>query len=310
MSDKTNCTFNFESFEITLIKQQDCVTIRCLDNRLFKTYQESFSNAMIDQICAVDTENFYKICKTCLEVLQKYGSGVDNEKAMVTFLCKEQSVCLKMVHKLYLKFEFDLILPLTEHVKMSGQDLCIKKLENELANLRLFIENHMEVCVMDEKYTFLPGGSFHALHKLTMPINTEVIKLEFCERTNHDTIIYLRPSKNERFNAKFKIIKCKILEIKDGNHNFGYENLPETIEEIKLTSFGDPHITIFLENIKKRNLPNLHTLNFCNCTCSAMTNVYDLFVVPLQLKTIKVSNCSNFNGQHILESHKINCITY
>jgi hypothetical protein len=109
------------------------------------------------------------------------------------------------------------------------------------------------------------------------------------------------------------MIKCKLLELGNIPYDFGYENLPETIEEIKISGADDTSMNIILIGIKKRNLQNLHTLDFSDClNCSALTKVYENFVVPLSplLKTIRVHNCNNFNEYDLLTANWIKCILY
>jgi hypothetical protein len=107
--------YNFDSFEISLIKQEDCVIIRCFDNTLFKVYQKNYTDVEISEISSVDIENFYKICKTSFEVLEKYGSNVNNENATIIFLSNQKHISIEIYYKLYLKFNFCLKIPLIEN---------------------------------------------------------------------------------------------------------------------------------------------------------------------------------------------------
>ena len=64
-------TYNYNSFEILITKQKDCIIIRCLDKELFKVYQEVYNEMSIAELCSVGIDNFYEICKTSFDVLQK-----------------------------------------------------------------------------------------------------------------------------------------------------------------------------------------------------------------------------------------------
>jgi hypothetical protein len=225
-------------------------------------------------------------------------------------LCNEKHILIKIEHKLYLTFKFDLTIPLTENTIMSGQDLYIKNLENEVKSLKLFVKNYMEVTVMHNKKKYYPNIGYTS-YKLTLPINSTEIDIRYCNTTNSEKIIYLRFSNDEKFNENFKIINCKILNIYNVSYDFGYDNLPESIEEISIENMNNESINIFLNGILRRELPNLHTLEFKNCNnCERLTKVYESFVFPLSLKTIKITKCNNFAELELLKTYKIECVVY
>jgi hypothetical protein len=68
--------------------------------------------------------------------------------------------------------------------------------------------------------------------------------------------------------------------------------LPESIQEIQVSSMDFNSLNIFNTGIVKRKLPNLQILSFCNC--DGLGDVYDNYVVPLSLKRININYCKNF----------------
>ena len=303
-------TFNYNSFEILIIKQKDCVTIRCLDKELFKIYQEVYNDMSISEFCPVGIDNFYEICKTSFDVLQ---SDKSSENAIVVLTCNEKNIKIQIDYKLQLHFSFTLKLPLIESIKMSGQDVVIKQLENNvklLTNNVKLLTNNVEslnecinfasVCVYYRTCCLTANSYDNRI--LFLPINCNSIMLHYNNNntqskynyTTREFSLSFHTCNNDKLTPDFKIIKCKLLKlsglfVKD----FGYEYLPDSIEKIEIYDMTD-QISRHLDGFIKRKLPQFNTLQISSCgNCSVLTQ--DM-VNSLSIKTLRVSNdCTNFN---------------
>jgi hypothetical protein len=291
-------TFNYNSFEILLTKQKDSVTIRCLDKELFKIYQEVYNDMTISELCPIGINNFYEICKSSLDALQKNES---DGNISVIFTCNERNVKINIDYKLQLHFAFSIKLPLTEHAQMSGQDLYIKKLEKRVEQLCEFIDDNMMIraCQYTSQVTSNGGHHVYFQNYAFLPINCNSITLQLensdhiYDYTNRNFTLKFHPNnpnKTDGLLPQFKIIKCKLLTLSGELHDFGYENLSETIEKIHVINHS---IINFITRIKKSALPNLHTIDFANGNCSPLTQE---IVDSLKIKKLRVANrCTNFN---------------
>jgi hypothetical protein len=323
-----NVVYNYKSFEITLIKQSESVTIRCLETRLYKIYEEIYNLRMIEMFNVHNIDNFYIILNKSVEHLIKTCSNnididADDEKTNIKVICSENVIVLKInLNYFMLQFNFELEINLSETLHMTGQDLVIKKLEKEISELQLFMEN-MPFIVMNNMLSVSINAQYVNFSSCTnqclLPLNTNHLKLCFLpnyqnvNNNNNENInhINLYNDLTQKFNANLKLIKIKTLYLINANYDFGYENLPDSIEHIQLTFTNNT----FLKSCKKflidRELPNLHTIEFINCDCNTVqlvNSTYINFVQPLNLKKIIVKNVIGFNEEGLLKSNRIKCV--
>ena len=51
-------TYDYETFEISLIKQKNNIIIKCLDTTLFKVYEETYNDLYTNEMYQLNLENF------------------------------------------------------------------------------------------------------------------------------------------------------------------------------------------------------------------------------------------------------------
>jgi hypothetical protein len=129
-----NDTFNINFFEIYIEKQDDSIIIRCLDKQLFKVYLEIFDIVTIDDLCPVGLDNFYEICKNNFQLLQNNQNQQNNN---TIFLRKQNEITININYKTTLTFTFVLKLSLQKNAPISGVELCVKKLEKDIDEMKL-----------------------------------------------------------------------------------------------------------------------------------------------------------------------------
>lgn len=286
-------TFNYNSFEIVLVKQKDFITIRCLDKELFKVYQEVYNDMTINELCPVGVDNFYEICKTSLDVLQKCEQ---NEDISVVVICNEKNVKIQIDYNLLLHFNFTLRLPLTENVQMNGQDMYIKKLEKNIEQLKEFIDNNMCIPVYQKPCNC---HDVHYPKNMYLPINCNTMHFGVSEFPgthnfeNNNFSLNFHSCGNNKLLPNFKIIKCKLLII-NGNlrKDIGWEHLPSSTEQIQLVNSNS--IPYILNADQKTKLPILHTIDIKDC--GDLSFLTQDIINSLSIKKLRVSNsCTNFN---------------
>jgi hypothetical protein len=321
-------TFNINSFEIFIAKQDDSIIIRCLDNKLFKVYSEVFDVVTIDDLCPVGIDNFYKICKNNFQMLQ-INSQQNIQDIDTIFLCKQNKIEIKINYDAILTFSFVLNLPLQKNTPISGVELYVKKLEKEIDELKEYINDSMYVNVYYKRCNccnfYAPTCSYladkstkHTVDIQTIfliPIKCKKIILIFKNFGGLNVIEY-SPSdfdfENLVFTFRFhecpftqltpdcKKTKCKILEINgDFPYDFKYKYLPSSIECIIIDNIETNIINVF-NNLIKCNLPNLKEISIARCDCSAITQT-----LIENLKINKISACGACKNFTVVNSDKV-----
>lgn len=128
----TSNTFDFEYYQITLVKEYDYLTIQYLHKILFKVYKKKLAIIDIENICSgLDLENFYKICLTSFESLT-----FDDSKSIIKIFNMDNVIQVQINYINYLHFKFIFNIPLVETINMSSSDLIINNLQKKTNDLQ------------------------------------------------------------------------------------------------------------------------------------------------------------------------------
>lgn len=320
-------TFKNDDYEITLIKQNDCLTIKCLNLQLLKIYSKDYSNIFIEQIVP-NIDNFHAICLTCIKSWQ---DNILSPESNINIICMEKTIQLafnfttRLVLNQTLNYDFTLELPLVESVKMSGQDQIIKKLQSEINYLNTFINKYMELTIHDYnvKYTFIATPNSNNSHPTFTPvqlsINTKHIKIINIDNLNPvgGNIAMCTLAINGRihlidgygkFNANFALIKCHVLLLDNIKFDIGFEHLPPTIKRIQFIKYTKDTLIAQILLIEKfvDELPNFDTIEFIEIDCNGI-NFSDHIIKPLKkINRIIFTKCQNIqNHQSIISDFNI-----
>ena len=162
------------------------------------------------------------------------------------------------------------------------KDLYIMDLKNQIKKLS-FIENHMEITIINNKITKILYHSHHVrsyVHSnYAIKINSEKLEIKMdlddnLFRQSDNNSIYMLNDwcrshhgwclmANDKFNSNFKLVKCKHLTLTCITYDPGYENLPESLETIVINGFSNNLLNILIQTLCKIKLPNLNKLIFC-----------------------------------------------
>ena len=219
---------------------------------------------------------FYKVMTTVFESITN-----GNDKATLEIYPSMKNLKLSINHKYYLEFIFELQLNLIQEQSLSAKDMCIKKLEKKVDELKekhdtlqKFINDYMEITITDN---FNANHQFN--HNYNIKVNTPIIKI-FDARVGQghlnnmvNNIYVLITDSSIKYNDNFKIIKCQKLIIENNtkcgginDYDFGYNNFPLSIITLVIMGY------IGINNFKQMELPNITTMEFENCP--EITNIY------------------------------------
>jgi hypothetical protein len=300
--------YNWENYEISLIRTSDSITIQILDTKLYKLYNKTYYDINIIEYCP-NIDIFHTVLKTSFDAL----INDDNESAKISFQIKSSNLIIHIDHKYYIKFEFDIILDLDANTNLSAKDLCIKKLEDNLGTLTKKY-NELEKFINDNMEVTICNCSFN--HLISIKINTKDIIIQSNDSpTGNSTISYINVSSSRnmstlksiitsyslkldittrtKFNMNFKLIKCEKLTFNNINHDIGFEYLPETLTEIiieiKASGFKQ-----WVTSIRSSNLKQLEFKH-----CSDLITIYNE-IKHLPIKKIRMTGCSAFTERDLL----------
>jgi len=135
-------TVQHNNFDIDVTKNDDNVLITCLDKLMHKTYQELFTNKYTQEVFTINNlDNFFNII----------NHSFDNNT--FTVISDNDYIIINITYNSGLVFNFELRLPLTDHTQLTANSLYIKKLEEEIEELKRFanicigtrIKNHEDI---------------------------------------------------------------------------------------------------------------------------------------------------------------------
>jgi hypothetical protein len=232
-----------------------------------------------------------------------------DNKAKLEIYPSMKNLKLSVHHKYYLEFIFELQLNLVQEQSLSAKDMCIKKLEKKVDELKVkhdslqtFINDYMEITITDNFDSTSYGRSY------SIKVNTPIIKINFRDLNVSNNIVnniyVLNTDGPIKYNNNFKMIQCQKLIIENftnggrNNYDFGYNNLPLSITTLVIIGY------IGITNFKQMELPNITTMEFENCP--EITNVYASISHLKSLKNITIKNCPKFQERDLLLTHGYN----
>ncbi len=311
--------YSWKNYQINLSQLADSVVVQLLELDMCKLYSCTFVDTMIINYCP-NQEIFYTVLKTSFESWEK----ADTEKATMDIILNNAKAIVKITHKFYVNFTFDLVLNCNVDNNLDAKDLLIKKLEKKIGELeksfgkniqeltvfKNFVDEHMELNIVD---TFAMAQGV-AYSPTLMHVNTPNLVLSFGQQnhycysntpfliTTSSSITTCQINNQTKFNENFKLIKCKNLTI-NFYHNLDckYENIPQSIETLCIKQSNCQQ---FLQSLSKLNLPNLHTICLDNC---GVSTIYSN-IAHLKVKQIQLINMSSFTETGILKSNGIEVI--
>jgi len=289
--------FTYEDYEIKLNKLNDLVSIHFVDTQTYKIYYHEYTETDIYNICT-SLDIFYTICKTSFEALCDTG---DSKKAIVKFIVNKNCLNIDIEHKYYVSYIFNLKLELDSNTKISGQDICIKKLELELKETKKLMEKQKDefknelnkiMSILDGCQIFAQNIYNNAGHVCNLEANNGAASN----------------------NTKLVNISIKELDVDNGDRTV-YRNIKSFYQLEKFT-IGSSFTKTNLKDFENRTLKEL--ILYCNnSTFTSLTgieNFPNLEILSVQaapalkdivtvlsttkhkLKTIKLAGCSAVNS--------------
>ena len=296
--------YNYNNYEIIIKKCVDSIYIQFLDKQLFKLYSNTYIDIDVIKFTIGNLDMFYKVMMTVFESI----TNSDN-KAKLEIYPSMKNLKLSVHHKYYLEFIFELQLNLVQEQSLSAKDMCIKKLEKKVDELKVkhdslqtFINDYMEITITDNFDSTSYGRSY------SIKVNTPIIKINFRDLNVSNNIVnniyVLNTDGPIKYNNNFKMIQCQKLIIENftnggrNNYDFGYNNLPLSITTLVIIGY------IGITNFKQMELPNITTMEFENCP--EITNIYASISHLKSLKNITIKNCPKFQERDLLLTHGYN----
>ena len=292
--------FTYEDYEIKLNKLNDLVSIHFVDTQTYKIYYHEYTETDIYNICT-SLDIFYTICKTSFKALCDTG---DLKKAIVKFIVNKNCLNIDIEHKYYVSYIFNLKLELDSNTKISGQDICIKKLELELKETKKLMEKQKDEfkSELNKIMSILDGCQIFAQNLICHPnagyiCNLEAnngsannssklvnISIKELEVDNGDRTVY-RNIKSfyqlEKFTISSHFIKANLKD---------FEN--RTLKELILTSSSNG---TFVSLTGIENFPSLEILSVT--AAPGLTNVVTvLSAIKHKINSIKLTGCSAVNS--------------
>lgn len=289
--------FTYEDYEIKLNKLNDLVSIHFVDTQTYKIYYHEYTETDIYNICT-SLDIFYTICKTSFEALCDTG---DSKKAIVKFIVNKNCLNIDIEHKYYVSYIFNLKLELDTNTKISGQDICIKKLELELKETKKLMEKQKDefkteldkiMSILDGCQIFAQNIHNNAGHICDLQTNNGTsagsklvnISIKELEVDHGDRTVY------RNIKSFYQLEKFTISSGFSKTNLKDFEN--RTLKELILTSGNNGTFTS-LTGIE--NFPSLEILSVT--TAPGLKDVVTvLSATKHKLKTIKLTGCSAVNS--------------
>lgn len=321
--------YNYNNYEIIIKKCVDSIYIQFLDKQLFKLYSNTYIDIDVIKFTIGNLDMFYKVMMTVFESITN-----SDDKAKLEIYPSMKNLKLSVHHKYYLEFIFELQLNLVQEQSLSAKDMCIKKLEKKVDELKVkhdslqtFINDYMELTITDNfnesgfchqgipTFTTAQGWGHHGIFvpniSYCVKVNTPIIKLNYADLSVSNfnkmisNIYVLNTNNKVKYNNNFRIIKCHKLIIDNTNnhpymndYDFGYNNLPLSITTLVIIGY------IGITNFKQMELPNITTMEFENCP--EVTQIYASISHLKSLKNITIKNCPKFQERDLLLTHGYN----
>jgi hypothetical protein len=303
-------SFTFEHYDISLSQTENDVTIRILDNKLFRIYQNTYDKISLHNFGIGTLSNFYKLCFNCLTSLGKIGvtkESIENGQVK-SFQIISSTIIIDMYFERDFIYEIKLDVPQIEEVKMSSDKIIIKKLADEIKELRkctATIERYHDLMMILEvpicRYTDINGGGESVDFTLSIPLLCTLITIKhdaestaFTNKLGHICI-----NKINILNTNLKKVQNDTLKIVGAFEDtiMDMSNMPSSttcIEFSGLKCLTTVSNMCHMKNIKK--------ITFTSCP--KLTNIFNT-IKDLQISEIVINNCPKFLEASIITMHKI-----
>lgn len=309
--------FNYNNYEIEISKNEKNVFVQILDKQFYKLYSKYYyEHDVLNYNMTLDI--FYKVLNTVFIAIVED----DKEKGSIVFIPTSKTIKLKIHHKYYIEFIFDMCLMHDKRYTVGPTELCMKKLEQEINVLtknyntlkntydelnesHKLIENHMSLTVSNcYCLNILIGGIYIPNYvEIDLRINTQNItirmhyeknKLSYKYIDNQNTTLLI--TGETKMNDAFKLIKAEYLELDNITHNFGYKYLPITLKKLKLTGYTEsPYLN-------ESEMPNLETIEIEKST---IKNIYESIKHLKTVKNFVIKQSTGFLESGVLTSQGI-----
>jgi hypothetical protein len=318
-------TYKHYDIEISQTKSE-CV-IRIIDNKFFKLYQQSFDMFSIEGLGFHTIDNFVKICIRCFNSITSNGiqsidSDLDEQYSIVSFDDLNKLIRIEMYYKNMLVFNVPLEIPLIQDTELSGSEIVIQKLSQDIiaAKKQINVANHrmklmrseldnlidcVEIPVYSEKITVsaeFGSGDTHIL-KIIIPIKSPRIRIVSNTNTNAERVSTIINTDNEinipnlnGLMTNFQLIQCDEMHI-NNHHITNTENYPKSIKVLIFNACWN-----FNTPLNIAHMQNLGTLKFENCP--DLIHIYESIKL-LNIETVVIKNCPKFADSNILTQHEI-----
>ena len=128
-----NLTYEHENYEIKINKMCDSVYIEFYDNKLYKTFSNTFLDTDIVTITGKSIDTFYTVMNTVFNAL----IDKDSDKSTLNIIYFNKQIKLDIHHKYYIDIKFELELNLNNENSLNDKNICLKKLEDKIKSLEI-----------------------------------------------------------------------------------------------------------------------------------------------------------------------------
>jgi hypothetical protein len=264
-------SFTFKDYDLSLHQTENDVTIRILDNKLFKIYQNTYNKISLYNFGIGTLSNFYKLCLNCLTSLGKNGvieKSIENGQVK-SFQVISSSIVIDMYFERDFIYEVKLDIPQIEEVKTSSDKLIIKQLTDEVKELKKYsatIERCHDLMAVLEvpicKYGTTNHEGYSYELSLSVPLLCPIITiicndepLAFANDTNN---IYI--NRIAMINDNFKKVQNDTLKIVGFTDPImDMSNMPSSTTYIEFINLDNTTIS------KMSHMKKLKKITFVNC---------------------------------------------
>jgi hypothetical protein len=298
-----NLTYEYENYEIKINKMSDSVYIEFYDNKLYKTFSNTFLDTDIVTITGKSIDTFYTVMNTVFSAL----IDKDFDKSILNIILFNKQIKLDIHHKYYIDIKFELELNLNKENSLNDKNICLKKLEDKIKLLE--IKNDQLTEYIDDLKEFINNNIQLNIKDCSSNVTLiciNQIEIDIYWHRHGSKVIGTR---YENINGMNKLI----LDCHGLFPNSRFKNVK--CESLKIISIDDYKLPFFLPlSLKKLiikdclsilsfELPNLINLELIDCTFEL---IYENISHLKTLKNITIQRCNNFKERELLISKGYN----
>jgi hypothetical protein len=310
-------SFTFEHYDISLSQAENDVTIRVLDNKLFRIYQNTYDKISLHNFGIGTLSNFYTLCLNCLTCLAEHGVTKESIEGgqVKSFKIVGSNIVIDMYFENDFIFEAKLDIPQIEEVKMSSDKIIIKKLADELKECRSEVKElrkysdtiqryHDLMSVLEVpicKYMTTQHQGYNWEVTIAVPILCTIITITH----NSQPIAYTKDTNNiyihtfSMINTNFKKVQNDTLKITGAftDSNIDMSNMPSSTTDMEFSG-----LTSLTTISKMSHMKKIKKMTFTNCP--QLSTIFEA-IKDLQISEIVIINCPKFLEASIITMHKI-----